>query len=335
VNLDDELDVAALCALPAAERTRAFEIWPPLGSTIDDGGRRVELVAAVVVGGEETRSAVLSMMGTIPTRSAASGWRTIKIFAPREDHADLLVDEVARVVAQPAVRAWFFLPYVDEPAREHLRVRIQAESDDAAARLAAKLARRLASDARVATVDVGAYHPEHARWGNALASVERIFSSDSALVIDLYHADLGVPEEVLLAVGFDALADGLRIDAAARGQRCHDALVAYGVGPDEERDALASGYRAFQRDLLALLADLPAPFREHQRRVRALKLDRRAAAAFLPTLAHLAAVRLCGADRDAEVRALYLWKRSLESRRVRRGRRSTKTAPPRRAPPRS
>lgn len=323
IDLDDEGDRLALCALPAEERRRAFEIWPPLGQTIDRGGRRVEIVAAVVRGGEEARTAALGAMDLVPPPRAASGWRTLKIYAPRELHAELLVEQIAPFTDQRGLRGWFFLPYVDPPARDHLRVRLRARDEAAAARLTEAWASRLRVDPRVVTVEVGAYHAEHARWGTSLPAVERVFESDSRLVVALAADDLGLAEELLLVATFDALAEGLALDARARLDVAERAFASYDVSAMEEREALAPGYRALQRALLALLDEPPAPFVAHRKQVRAARLTH--ARHLVPALLHLAAVRQGGADRDAEVRALYLWKRALESRRAtrRRARRSS------------
>jgi thiopeptide-type bacteriocin biosynthesis protein len=318
IDLDDPQDRATLAALPAGERARVWEIWPPLGQELDAGGRRIELTCAVVgePDGRASRLAVLGH-GRVPAEARAPGWRTVKLFAPLERHDELLA-QIEELVRRRRPRAWFFLPYVEGPGRAHLRVRLRARDERAAGTLALALAQALSLRApALAEVQIGAYHREDARWGNGIEAVERIFQADSELAIALRLATSDAPIEVLLAAAFDALGAGLGLAEAARAAACARALDAYQVPLAETRERLAPSYRAVQRELAALLDDPLPPLVRFVASVRKSGLGRAHAAALLPALAHLSAVRLCGPERDAEVRALYLWARALESRRAR------------------
>ncbi len=365
IDLDSAQDRASLLALPGAERQRVHEVWPPIGRELDSGGRRVELICAVVNDEdqdfEEARRARLGALAlALPPSegAAAAGWRTVRIYAARERHAELLALTLAPFLdEQRGLDAWFFLPYVEPPgARPHLRVRLHARQEAVVTRLATQLVRVFdgaITRGAVATVEIGAYHPERARYGAAMGAVERVFESDSRAVLDaLLAGDDELPMAAQLVAAFDAIAVGLGLGLEQRLTRCTDALSGYDVAEAEEREHLAPAYRALQRPLRALLAEpRPAWLDAHVRRVRATKLRKADAEALLPTLVHLAAVRRCGADRDEEVRALYLWRRTLESLRAaplrpRRGPvrgvapsppsgRSSRSVPRRRAPPRS
>lgn len=337
IDLERAEDRATLFALPEPERRRAYEIWPPLGTELEQSGRRVELSCAVVdPDADRGRNARLAELALAPPPGEvlAPGWRTIKLYAPRDRHARLLTDEIAAFVAKPGVRAWFFLPYVDPPgAREHLRLRIKASDDKTAGRLAEGFRSALEPAIRrgeLAAVEVGGYHPEHARYGAALAAAERIFQSDSELIVSLAAGTDELPDVALYVAGIDALAAGLGLSLDARAARAADALRAYAVSEARTREELAPGYRALQAPLAALLARPPAPFRAHRARVRAARMPRALGERLLPTLAHLAAVRLFGPDRDWELRGLYLWQRALEGQRARKARAAPKPARSRR-----
>ncbi len=154
-----------------------------------------------------------------------------------------------------------------------------------------------------------------------MAAIEAAFQSDSELVCDLAALDpsLRPPGGDLLARSFDALARGagLALDerralAAACRARLADLITDEAGG-----DPLAPLYRARQRDLVAALAgvdDAAAPaFAAHLARLAALPLDRAQWAASLPSLLHLAAVRLVGPGAAREAVGCYLWERALES----------------------
>ncbi len=129
---------------------RVFEIWPPLGDTPDETGRRIELVVALVDRpNAEVRALVqrevdrVTATGPVlpPHRRGGlddgAGWTTFKLFGVAEAQDGLLLDVVGRAVESareargreagggPEIDRWFFQRYVDPPGqRAHLRVRV-------------------------------------------------------------------------------------------------------------------------------------------------------------------------------------------------------------------
>lgn len=306
VDLDDRGARAALAPYP-----RAFEVWPPLDgrTVVDAGGRRLEAVVAVVA--DATPPPAPS--ARVPLPSPARDWHTWKLFGAADRAERVLARVVAPAVAAGGHDGWFFLRYVDGPGRrDHLRLRLRAADPApfAAALEAALVAARAAGD--VVTVERAEYHREIARYGaDAIDAVERVFGSDSALVLALLD---GGDEDRLeqLVASYDALAGGAGLYPAERQALAARRRHAYGVGKDR---ALADEYRARQPSLRARLESPPPPFVEHRERVAAalahLPLGRRAE--LLPALLHLAAVRLVGVDAGAEAAAFYLWERTRES----------------------
>src|SRR5262249_42497499 len=135
-------------------------------------------------------------------------WRTFLLYGPRDRQDRLLVEAVAPPVAAPRARkesdAWFFLPYVDGP-RPHPRVRARGGP----ARLARRLERALAPARDAGDLVTSAetpYHPERARYGKALAAVERLFENDSDRAVAAIADGAG---DVELVRHLDALAAGL------------------------------------------------------------------------------------------------------------------------------
>jgi thiopeptide-type bacteriocin biosynthesis protein len=228
-------------------------------------------------------------------------------------------DRATRVLMTiaPAIRAarargecerWFFLPYVDGPGRrEHLRVRFRGGTHALVSALDQACEQARASGDLIA-VESAQWFPERARFGDdALDAVEQIFESDSELICALHERDGDDDETESLVQSFDALAAGCglsREDRRALARRRRDA---YAVERDQWRDE----FRTRQKRLIALLSTEQEPFAAHRARVAAAKLPR--TAELLPILLHLAAVRLCGPDREAELRGYYFWERGLES----------------------
>src|SRR5207248_10225376 len=115
---------------------------------VDAGGRRVELVAAVVdlPDGDARAGAIAAVAesGSVPPpRRAppAADWHTFKLFGAAERADRVLAGAVAPTVAAARaageIDAWFFLRYVDPPgARAHLRLRVHGDEPAFAARLA-------------------------------------------------------------------------------------------------------------------------------------------------------------------------------------------------------
>ncbi|MGZ3442989.1 MAG: thiopeptide-type bacteriocin biosynthesis protein, partial [Polyangia bacterium] len=155
---------------------------------------------------------------------------------------------------------------------------------------------------------------EVGRYGaDAIDAVERVFESDSELVLALAPGgDDADPIELLLVASYDALAAGAGLDEPARHALAQRRRAAYAI---DREDALADGYRGRQKLLRTWLAQPSPPFVAHRARVAAalapLSAERRAQ--LLPALLHLAAVRLAGADPVAEAVAIYFWERTRES----------------------
>lgn len=305
LDLDDRAALRELSQFP-----RCYEIWPPLDETIDAGGRRIEAVVAVIA--DERAPSPLPLVHPEPARD----WHTWKLFgAP--DRADRVLRDVVAPVIEGA-GAWFFLRYVDGPGRrDHLRLRIHAA--DAApweSRLVAALAPARARGDVVAVERVE-YFRELGRWGaDAIDAVERVFESDSRLVLALL--DEGDDTIELLVASYDALAAGAGLYPAERHALAARRRQAYGVAAGRNSDearALADEYRARQRALRARLESPSPPFIAHTERVAVAlaPLPRARRADLLPSLLHLAAVRLAGVDRELEAATFYFWERTRES----------------------
>jgi thiopeptide-type bacteriocin biosynthesis protein len=317
VRLDDRDAVATLARL-AADGARAWEVWPPLDAGIDAGGRRLEAIVAVV----DDEAAPPPALAPVPPPRAtgpAPGWVTYKLFGAADRADRVLGGVVAPLIDQlrPAlVDGWFFLRYVDGPGRrDHLRLRLRTGQVAAVeAALAAALdPARAAGD--VVAVERAEYFPEHARYGaDAMDAVERVFQSDSELVLGLLGGDEDDGDlEALLVSAYDALATGAGLEPAARLELARRRRAAYGIGRDE---ALATRFRAVSRPLRSRLARPSPPFVAHAERVAAAlgELAPARRAELLPPLLHLTAVRLGGPDGAArEAAAFYLWERARES----------------------
>ncbi|MEA2696575.1 MAG: lantibiotic biosynthesis protein, partial [Myxococcales bacterium] len=259
-------------------------------------------------------------------------WTTFKLFGT-DEHQDRLLTAVAPAVqaalSAGEIDAWFFLRYLERPGpRPHLRLRVHAGS---AAASAARFAERLQlavdplyAQGALVSLETAPYFPERARLGGAAAvtAAHQIFQSDSALVVETLDAgaSAGGDDIQRLVCSFDALAAGCGLDLDTRWHLARDQRRA--VARDDAAD-LDADYRARARDLRAALTTLPVNFVAHRDRVAAavapLPLDSRRQ--LLPTLLHLAAVRLAGPHRDPEARATIFWERTLEglSSSLRRG----------------
>jgi thiopeptide-type bacteriocin biosynthesis protein len=285
-------------------------------------------------------------MGEVPPprqRPAADGWITFKLFGVPA-HQDRLLGAavapaVAAALAAAEIDAWFFLRYRETPGpRPHLRVRVHA-APAGQARFAARLESALGplrDDGALVAVETAPYFPEGARLGdaNAVTAAHQIYQSDSELVTTLLegladqhddqHSDQHGEHDLLadLIRSFDALAAGCGLDASARWRLAIDRRRAVAATITTTRAEVDAEFRLRSRGLRAVLAaddaDASAgartPFALHRRRiadaVSPLSLDARGA--LLPTLLHLAAVRLLGPDRHAEARAIIFWERTRE-----------------------
>jgi thiopeptide-type bacteriocin biosynthesis protein len=326
VDLDD-----ARAADELAGEPRVWEIWPPLGRTVDRGGRRVEAVVSLVARPDVDEAAAAARAaratadaGRVPPPRAAGalpGWRTFKLFGALE-HQDAVLVEVVAPVVGAARRAreldgWFVQRYVDGPGRRpHLRLRVRTQKAAAfEARLEAALGPARAAGA-VVSVEAGPYHAERARFAGALDAVHAIFEAESELAVVV--ADDDAPDRVDAVVrALDALASGLGLDLEARRALAHARRDAEGGGAG--RDDVE--FRARARRLRAALGApdggrdaLSRALRAHAARARRATraLAPTARAALAPALLHLACVRLAGPDRDVERRAYTFWERTLE-----------------------
>jgi thiopeptide-type bacteriocin biosynthesis protein len=326
-----DLDAAGATAELRGQQ-RVWEIWPPLGQTVDRDGRRLEAVVALIDHGDEAAereaARAAATAGTVPPPRVApplAGWRTFKLFGSEDRQDDLLVSAVAPTIsgarAAGEIDRWFFLRYLDGPGqRPHLRVRVRAGAGVGVgiaswapggfeARLAAALAPARA-DGLVVTVETADYHPERARWGGAemLDAVHALFESDSEAALAVI-ADPGEPARLArLVQSMDALARGFGLDAAAR-----EALAAARL-----RAAVEPVPRAQARAARVLLGAPPddaatRAIAAHAGRVAAIAapLSPASRAALMPALLHLASVRLLGLDAAAEAEAYALWQRAL------------------------
>jgi thiopeptide-type bacteriocin biosynthesis protein len=321
---------------------RLWEIWPPLARGLDDDGRRIEAVVALCQDSRDepreqsdARAAAARaahQMGDVPpphVRTAAAGWTTFKLFGA-DDRQDELLDgqvypTVRAALAAGEIDGWFFLRYLEGVGpRPHLRLRIHAP-DDAPAAMAA-FAHRLQGALTVplgtgalATIETAPYYPEQARLGDeaAVGVAHRIFESDSQLVCTLLaDDDVGDTTDQLVR-SFDALATGGGLSLQARHALAGDRRRALSAG--HATDARDAEYRSRAPHLRrALTADdsnsATSPFALHRARVAAACVPLPAAARLhlLPTLLHLAAVRLAGPHPTVEARATVFWERTLE-----------------------
>jgi thiopeptide-type bacteriocin biosynthesis protein len=343
VGAGDELLLVDLDAPAAAQDLarhaggRAYEVWPPLDQLVDEGGRRVEAVVAVVVQQDPVGTSAAPI---VPTRPP-DHWTTFKLFGAEERQDEVLLALVAPLVAEAqaagAVDRWHFLRYL-EGTRHHLRVRVHTEAERGAEIVARRL-RALAEPLRLAgdllAVETAEYFPEVARYGGAetMALVERLFELDSELVLRLLTLDAESPEPLpgdrldWLVRGFDALARGLGLDLEARRALAERRRGAH-LGASTP--ALDAEYRTRQRRLAGALAGgaadaLAAPLDAHALRVQAIAGGLTAPVltallGALPALLHVNAVRLLGARPEEEAAAYLFWERTLEGLAARRKR---------------
>ena len=318
-------------AADLAGRERAIEIWPPLGATVDRGGRRTEAIVMLVAEATpaETRAddELRGVEQVPPPRLAPSfaGWRSFRIYGAPEHQDELLSAFIAPAVFaardQGTIDVWFFLPYVDGPGRRpHLRLRVHAVRDgdglgfERALRAALAPAR---ARGQVTTVDGGDYHPEHGRFTpQELSAALSMFESDSELRVHSAGAD-GVEPVQRFVRAADALARGLGLDLAGREALARDRRRAAERSmnvDDEARRETDAAFRIAGRELRRALADDPAgEFLEHHDRVsRAARLlPAPTVTRLAPTLLHQSAVRFLGPDADAERVGYTFWERTL------------------------
>jgi thiopeptide-type bacteriocin biosynthesis protein len=307
---------------------RVHEIWPPLGTTIDRDGRRLELVVPVV---QSDRSAppVRDLARVPPPREAPplDRWRTFKLFGPSDRQEQLLLEVVQPAIDQGRaageIDAWFFLRYVDGPGRRpHVRLRAHAGSGPVQ-RFEQRLHDALGA-ARMAgwltSLETTEYFPERGRFRDQeLAGLHEIFEADSQAVTALLEENEHF--SVQRARLFDAIAAGFGLDAAAReavaAERRAAAERSTDAGPDERRQADAA-FRTEARTLRATLSgERKDPLRRLFQRVSGAAApwpaERRDV--LLPTVLHLSSVRFGGDDPDGERLGYVFWQRALEGLR--------------------
>ncbi|HXT99879.1 MAG TPA: thiopeptide-type bacteriocin biosynthesis protein, partial [Polyangia bacterium] len=333
-----------------ANHDRVFEIWPPLGATVDRDGRRLEAVVMLVedpdsadIAGHARRAAAIKSAGDVPPPARTAeleGWRTFKLFGAEGRQDDLLA------VLLPTIRAgqhageiegWFFQRYIDGPGRRHhLRVRVRAPDRASTFAFERRLRERLRAaraSAAVTGLEVDDYRPERGRFrGDELGALHDVFESDSELVCALLPAPADHMERISLLVrALDALAAGFGLPADARhalaSSRRRAAEAQAGADHDgEDRARADAAFRRVGRELRAALAEgdpgsdaggAAAKLAAHRARTAhaARSLSAEARARLLPTLLHLSAVRALGADRDGERLAYTFWERTLQGLR--------------------
>lgn len=333
-GVGDELLPVDLNAPSAARELagldRVHEIWPPLDTTIDRDGRRLELVVPVV---RHPAAAPASpdVARVPPPREAPPlpGWRTFKLFGPADRQDPLLLQAVWPAVdearAAGDIDAWFFLRYLDGPGRRpHLRIRVHA-AKGAVSGFEPRL-REGVAEAREAgaltSVEATEYFPERGRFdAGELDGLHEIFEADSEAALAVLDEHEHEHVAVKRARQFDAIAAGFGLDAAGReavaAERRAAAERSTDAGPDTRREADAD-FRTQARALRAALRGEPSePLRRLRARVTAAVDGWPSArrAALLPTVLHLSSVRLGGAAPDAERLGYTFWQRTLEGLR--------------------
>ncbi|HEY2059528.1 MAG TPA: lantibiotic dehydratase [Amycolatopsis sp.] len=269
-----------------------------------------------------------------PQRHFPGGeWLSLKLYT-----AEAAMDPVlGRMWSKPPVcpgEQWFYLRYAD-PA-PHLRIRVRAGLDDAAALFAGwtAWARELVGEGLAADFVIGTYSPELIRYGgpDTMAAVERVFCASSAATAR-FLAEPGPDELPRLVVAGYLLDNVYRNWGLDLDQRL--ARAAAVPRPGTENDP-ARPHRRLLADLLASEARPGSPA-EKMRAELAEVFDAqaaslaeagalvRAAAGTLTTaehtvvggVAHMQVNRLLGADRELELAAHRLWWHALRTVRSR------------------
>jgi thiopeptide-type bacteriocin biosynthesis protein len=316
---------------------RVHEIWPTLNAVVDRDGRRLEVIVPIVREPANPLTAHpdgLDLARVPPPREAPplDGWRTFKLFGPRDAQDGLLLDVVRptlhEATAAREIDGWFFLRYEDGPGRRpHLRLRAHAGDP---AGFEARLRRALAParDAGALTsLEITDYFPERGRFRPAeLGALHAIFQADGEAVLALLERADEHPG-VMRARLFDALAGGLGYDGAAREALARERRTGAErslPGDAESRREIDAAFRAHSRALRAALAgdqaattDLGEAMQSLRERVAsaAAELTSERRPVLLRILLHLCSVRLAGADPDGERLGYIFWQRALEGLR--------------------
>ena len=351
VGEGDELLLVDLAARGAGDSLaralpgRAHEVWPPLDRLVDEGGRRLEAVVALVdrphpaeAAARQAAIVATASAGRVPPpaeQPPPAQWSSFRLYGTEDAQDAVLHEAIGPAIAQARVDGeidgWFFLRYV-EPGdpRPHLRLRVRTPQGSAFVRRLQQLLEPQRSAGTVVAVESAPYFPETARYGGpaVLPVVERLFEASSDLTLALLAAESeGVlaPEldrRAQAVRAADALARGLRLDPGERRDLAERRRAAF-IRQQAEDPAWQQQFRAIGRALQAALAgQTPDGFTAalvgfekaiHQA-VRAL--PRSAAVswpALLPALLHMQAVRLLGTRAEDEQASYVFWARALEA----------------------
>jgi thiopeptide-type bacteriocin biosynthesis protein len=255
---------------------RAHEIWPPLDRLADAGGRRLEIVAAVIthpddpIATQRTAAAITACAaaGAVPApalQSPPADWLTFRLYGARELQDAVLFEIVAPVIAQARargdLRGWFFLRYVDPgTGRDHLRLRlrgVRAAACPSLQRLMTAALKEARGHGLIVAVETADYFRETARYGGpaALAAAEEIFAAGSDLVLALLQAEhagslpADADRRALLVCTQDALARGFGLDRDARLALAERRRIAWAHAAGDEPADLRGEFRQRQRQL--------------------------------------------------------------------------------------
>ncbi|HEY3709930.1 MAG TPA: lantibiotic dehydratase [Amycolatopsis sp.] len=334
----------------AAERGLTWlpvqEMYPGFGELWVSGADGRRYVSEVVIP-LSTRSAPRPPAPAVPQAALnacrrpqrhfpGGAWLSLKLYT-----AEAAMDPVlGRMWSKPPVRPgeeWFYLRYAD-PA-PHLRIRVRAGPDDAAALFAGwtDWARELVGEGLAAHFVVDTYSPELVRYGgpDTMAAVERVFCASSAATAR-FLAEPGpddLPRLVVAGYALDCVYRGWGLDLDQRLAR-----AAAVPRPRAENDP-ARPHRRLLADLLAPEAQPGSPAEKMRAELaevfgaqgtslaEAGALARAAASGGTLTtaehtvvggIAHLQVNRLLGTDRDLELACHRLWWHALRTVRSRR-----------------
>lgn len=234
VDLDNVLAVDSFAHLVKRRSSVGLiELWPPpaeLPVHGADGRYASEIVVPFVrVPASEPRSPAVPPRTTSVRRSFAPGseWLYAKLYTGNATADQILTEAIAPLVtgerAEHGNLAWFFIRYGDP--HWHIRFRVHGEPAWLYGELMPKLAehtRAMLDDGRLWKLQLDTYQREVERYGGATGVVlaERLFSADSACVVDLLGmlaGDAGIDARWRLALrGIDQLLDDLGFDLAGR-----------------------------------------------------------------------------------------------------------------------
>jgi thiopeptide-type bacteriocin biosynthesis protein len=298
-----------------------------------DGNHFAELVVPLVASGARDRQRAqggspLAVASAERNRAPGSDWLYVRIDVPRAFEEDLLAGVVAELARDALARGladhWFFIRYADPDP--HLRIRFHGAPERLSGELLPEICKRLGpltAAGHCSQFGFHTYEREIERYGGleACALAERVFSADSAAVVELLRliqdGRLNI-DRVLLAIRtVDDLLDALGMDTAGRIAWLRKAQNARGeTGPE---------FRQRREAILHLLA---AP-KSLGAEVEAILDERRAALSQIParlaalegvtpdtiyrSYVHMHCNRLLRGDLGSERRVLALLLRGREA----------------------